>query len=229
MSIRSELKAIGTPERAKINAYFFKTGKGQYGEGDIFLGVSTPDSRKVAKKFMDLPFEKLIPSLKSKFHEERETALLVLVEKFKKGDEKERKKIYNFYLKNTKYVNNWDLVDLTADKIVGVYLIDKDKKILYKLVKSKDLWERRISIIATYHFIKNKKFSDTLKISELLLKDNHDLIHKSVGWMLREIGNRDKKTELTFLKKFYKKMPRTMLRYAIEKFPEKERKKFLEK
>lgn len=223
----AELKSVSTPERAETNARFFKNGKGQYGEGDIFLGVTVPETRKIAKKFLYLSFAELKPSLTSKFHEERLCALLILVEQFKKANENSKKKIFDFYLKNTQYVNNWDLVDLSADKIVGVHLLDKNKKTLYALAKSKNLWAKRISIVATFHFIKNNSFSDTLKISKILLNDSNDLIHKACGWMLREIGKRDKKTLVKFLEKHSKKMPRTMLRYAIEKFPEKERKKFL--
>ncbi|MAG17906.1 MAG: DNA alkylation repair protein [Candidatus Diapherotrites archaeon] len=229
MSILSELKKVSTKERAKSNAWFFKTGKGEYGEGDLFLGVTVPDIRTVAKKFLYLSLTELKPPLKSKFHEERLAALLVLVECFKKADEKEKKKIFNFYLSNTKHVNNWDLVDLSAHKIVGEYLLDKDRTLLYKLVKSKSLWERRISVISTFAFIDGNDLEDTFKLSELLLHDKHDLIHKAVGWALREAGKKDKQKLVKFLKKHKSEMPRTMLRYSIEKFSENERKLFMKK
>lgn len=225
LGLRKKLKDKANPKRAKILQRFFKTGPGEYGEGDIFLGIVVSDIRGVAKKYNSLKIEEVARLLCSKIHEERLTALLIIINKFQTGEDK--KKIYNFYLKNTKYINSWDLVDLSADKIVGIYLLDKPKSILYKLARSKNIWERRISIIATFNFIKNNKFEETLKIAKILLNDEHDLIRKAVGWMLREIGKRNLKTEEKFLKKYYKKMPRTMLRYAIEKFPEKKRKQYL--
>ncbi len=225
LGLRKELRVKASPEKAKILQRFFKTGPGEYGEGDIFLGVVVPDIREVAKKYGNLELKKVVKLLYSKIHEERLTALLIMVDKFRSGNNK--KKIYNLYLKNTKHINSWDLVDLSADKIVGVYLLDKPKLILYKLARSKSIWERRVGIMATFNFIKNNKFKETLKIAKILLNDEHDLIHKAVGWMLREIGKRDLKTEEKFLKKYYKKMPKTMLRYAIEKFPEKKRKQYL--
>jgi 3-methyladenine DNA glycosylase AlkD len=206
---------------------FFKTGKGEYGEGDIFAGLKVPVSRKIANQFKDLAFPDLQKIIKSKIHEERLIALFILVAKFKKAGDKEREKIFNFYLKNMRYVNNWDLVDLSAEKIIGAYLIDKSTNLLFELAKSGNIWERRIAIMSTFHFIKAHQFAATLKISEMLLKDKHDLIHKASGWMLREIGKRDIQTEEIFLQKFYKTMPRTMLRYAIEKFPEKKRLDYL--
>lgn len=206
---------------------FFKTGKGEYGEGDIFAGLKVPVSRKIANQFKDLAFPDLQKIIKSKIHEERLIALFILVAKFKKAGDKEREKIFNFYLKNMRYVNNWDLVDLSAEKIIGAYLIDKSTNLLFELAKSGNIWERRIAIMSTFHFIKAHQFAATLKISEMLLKDKHDLIHKASGWMLREIGKRDIQAEEIFLQKFYKTMPRTMLRYAIEKFPEKKRLDYL--
>lgn len=209
---------------------FFKCGKGEYGEGDKFLGVIVPAQRKIAKKYcgkIDLKdVEKLISD---EFHEARLTAFLILVEKFCKADSETKKLIYNFYLKNAKYVNNWDLVDLTAPKIAGEYLLGKDREILYKLAKSKSLWERRIAILATYAFIRNEQFEDAFKISEILLDDKHDLIHKAVGWMLREVGKRNQPEEEKFLKKHFRSMPRVMLRYAIERFDEKKKKFYLGK
>ena len=224
-SLEKELKIKANLEKAKILQRFFKTGPGEYGEGDVFLGIVVPEIRKLVKKYSNLKIKEIIKLLHSKIHEERLTALLIMVNKFQVEEDKE--KIYNLYLKNTKYINNWDLVDLSAGKIIGDYLLNKPKSILYKLAKSKSIWERRISIIATFNFIKNNKFTETLKISKILLNDEHDLIHKAVGWMLREIGKKDLKIEESFLRKYCKKMPRTMLRYAIEKFPEKKRKQYL--
>ncbi len=221
------LRDLANPTIAEHSQRFFKTGKGQYGEGDIFLGIRVPVLRTQARKFRDLPLKEVRSLMKSTFHEERLCALLILVLKFTKGDEQERTAIYSLYVKNTKYMNNWDLVDSSAHQIVGGYLIDKDRRLLYAFAKSKSLWERRIAIIATYHFIKKNQFKDALRISKHLLKDKEDLIHKAVGWMLREIGKRDLATEKTFLQAHYKQMPRTMLRYAIERFPERERKKYL--
>jgi 3-methyladenine DNA glycosylase AlkD len=187
-----------------------------------------PLQRIIAKEFRDLNLNELNFLLNSKVHEERLISLFILVYKFEKGNEKEKEKIFSFYLKNRKGVNNWDLVDLSAPKIVGNYLLDKDKSLLFELALSKSLWERRISILSTHEFIRNNKFDTTLKIAKMLLHDRQDLIHKAVGWMLREIGKRDLSTEEKFLKLYYKDMPRTMLRYAIEKFPEVSRKKYLQ-
>jgi 3-methyladenine DNA glycosylase AlkD len=229
--IKQELKSLADPKKAGIYQRFFKTGKGEYGEGDIFLGLKVPDQRKVVKKYKDLSLNKVIKLLQSKIHEHRLVALLILVEKYQKGDDKEQKKIVDLYLKNTKQINNWDLVDLSAHKILGDYLLKhpQKKNILYKLAKSRLLWERRISIISTAAFIRENKFEDTLKISKILLKDEHDLIHKAVGWMLREVGKKDQKTEEKFLKKHYQTMPRTMLRYAIERFSQSKRMFYLGK
>lgn len=225
--VKKELCKLADKKKAKVLQGFFKTGPGEYGEGDVFLGVTVPKTRGIVKRFLDLPFPEIRKLLRSEVHEERLAAVLMLVHRFEAGDTREQKKIYDFYLRNTKQVNNWDLVDLSAHKIVGAYLLKKNKAPLYRLVKSKDLWERRISIVATAKFISENKFSDTLRISKLLLDDEHDLIHKAVGWMLREVGKRDLAAEEEFLKKHYRKMPRTMLRYAIEKFPEKKRRKYL--
>ena len=226
--IKKDLNKLGTKKRAEASAWFFKTGKGEYGEGDVFLGLTSQEIKDVSKKYLEeANFNNLQKLLNSKIHEYRIAVLRILIEKYQKADEKDKKKIFNFYLKNTKHINNWDLVDISAPNIVGDYLLSKDKKILYKLAKSKNLWERRISIISTFRFIRENQFKDTLKISEILLNDEHDLIHKAVGWMLREIGKRDQKAEEKFLKKYYKTMPRTMLRYAIEKFEENKRKFYL--
>ena len=223
-SLTKIIKLRANAEKAKIYQRFFKTDKGEYGEGDIFLGLTVPQSREIAKQFINLKLEKISKHLNSRYHEERLIALLILVEKYKKEKSPE---IINFYLKNSKQINNWDLVDLTADKILGQHLLSKDKSTIYKLAKSDNLWERRIAIISTFAFIRNNKFEDTLKLSKTLLKDEQDLIHKAVGWMLREIGKRNQDVLEEFLKKNYKQMPRTMLRYAIEKFPENQRQKYL--
>lgn len=227
--IRNELKKLGDPERAKKLSGFFKTGKGQYGEGDIFLGIPVPIQRKISKKYQSLTLVDLQKLLVSKFHEQRLTALLILVLKYGKGDLRAKKKIFNFYLENSFYVNNWDLVDLTAPKIVGNYLLDKNRSILYKLVKSSYLWERRIAVLSTFAFIRNHDFLDALEISKLLLCDKHDLIHKAVGWMLREIGKRNQEVLEEFLEEFNMQMPRTMLRYSIEKFNPEKRKYYLKR
>ena len=227
--IRRDLKKLENKEKAEIISNFFKTGKGEYGEGDVFLGITVPEQRKIARRYLDIELNELNELLSSEIHEYRLTALLLLVEKYKKSDNVFKKEIFEFYLRNTSYVNNWDLVDLTADKILGDYLFERDKNILYELAKSENLWERRIAIIATFSFIRKNKFDDTLRVSEILLNDKHDLIHKAVGWMLREVGKRDQGVEERFLKKYYKKMPRTMLRYAIERFDDKKRRFYLGK
>ena len=224
--LKSELEQLSNPSKAKIQSSFFKTSKRQYNESDIFLGVTVPETRKIANKYLNLQLTEIQQLLSSKIHDHRLIALLILVENYKKTKDKN---IPQFYLQNLKQVNNWDLVDLSADKILGQYLLDKDKSILYKLAQSNNLWERRVAIISTFQFIKNNQFEDTLKISEILLNDKHDLIHKAVGWMLRELGKRNQELEEQFLKKHYQKMPRTMLRYAIEKFDGEKRKQYLSK
>ena len=225
--VQRQLKKLGNPEHAAISQRFFKTGPGEYGEGDIFIGIRVPVLRKLVKEFKDLPTREVEILLRSPIHEERLLAILLLVHIFKKGDDDVKKEIYDLYLKSTEFINNWDLVDVSAEHIVGAYLKDKNRAPLYRLAGSKDLWERRISIMATFHFVKHREFSETIKICSMLLSDRHDLIHKACGWMLREIGKRDLKTEETFLKEHYRKMPRTMLRYAIEKFPENKRQRYL--
>lgn len=227
LSLRKEFGQLANKNKALVLQRFFKTGKGQYAEGDIFIGLTVPQSRIIAAKYKNLILATVKTLLKSKFHEERLIALLILINKFDKALEKEKEEIFNFYISNTKYINNWDLVDLSADKIVGEYLINKPKDILFKLAKSKNLWERRIAIVATYNFIKNKKYEDSLKIAEILLLDGHDLIQKAVGWMLREIGKQNKDVLIKFLAKYYKKMGRTTLRYSIERFPQDLRLKYL--
>jgi len=226
-SLRSELSRLANPFKATLLQGFFKTGKGEYAEGDVFLGIAVPETRKVAKNFTGLGLKELEKSLHSKFHEERLAALLILAEKFRNASEKERKRIFDFYLENARFVNNWDLVDLSAPKIAGEFLLDKNRAVLYRLAKSKLIWERRIAVLSTFAFLRDSDFNDCIAIAELLLEDRHDLIHKAVGWMLREVGKKDMKVLENFLEMHWKGMPRTMLRYSIEKFPEKERKKWL--
>lgn len=222
------MRAVASKERALVSMRFFKTGKGQYGEGDVFLGLTVPDTRNLLKKYRDISHEDVLQLLHSKIHEERMLALLILVDQFAKSDEKAQKKIFDLYLGNTKYINNWDLVDLTADRTIGAYLENRPKNILLKLAKSKSLWERRISILATFHFIKKGQSEWTLKIAEILLGDKEDLMHKAVGWMLREVGKRcSEEEECAFLDKHVRKMPRTMLRYAIERFSQEKKSHYM--
>lgn len=228
IELRKKIKSLGSPEVSKTMKWFFKTGKGDYGEGDVFAGLKVPTQRKLASEFRDLSFVDLKVLLNSPVHEERLISLFILIDKFAKSTEKEQQVIFKFYLKNRRGVNNWDLVDLSAPKIIGKYLLEKDKSLLFKFAVSKNLWDRRIAILSTYEFIRNENYETTLKIAVILLEDKHDLIHKAVGWMLREIGKRNLMVEENFLKIHYKKMPRTMLRYAIEKFPEVKRKKYLQ-
>lgn len=225
--LKKTISANANKDHAKTMQWFFKTGKGEYGEGDKFVGIKVPAQRKIAKQFSKLNLEDLQILLNSKIHEERLISLLILVGKYDKADEKEKESIYAFYKKNSRKINNWDLVDLSAPKIIGTHLLNRDKKILYKYAHSNNLWQKRISIISTYSFIKNHDFKTTLEIADVLLNDDHDLIHKAVGWMLREVGKQDMNTLENFLKTRYNKMPRTMLRYSIEKFPDKKRKKYL--
>jgi 3-methyladenine DNA glycosylase AlkD len=225
--IQSRLRALGSPEAAAFAARYFKTGPGGYGEGDIFLGLRTPVMRSLAKEFKSLPLEHLVVLLRSEVHEDRLLALLILVHQANRGDDSGRKRIYDLYLSHTRYVNNWDLVDASAPSIVGGYLLDRSRKPLDRLSRSKSLWERRISIIATAWFIRLGQFGDTLRIAERLLEDKEDLIHKATGWMLREVGKRDQPVLESFLNKNAQIMPRIMLRYAIERFPEPQRKAIL--
>jgi len=223
-AIQKEIRKLADPKRAKTSAWFFKTGPGEYGEGDKFLGLNTPQTRSISKIYKDLPLSDIQELIKSPYHEERSIAIQILVYQFPKNP----KLICDFYLKNTKYINNWDLVDISAPKIVGEYLLDKPRDILFKLVKSDCLWERRIAIISTFAPIYIGDPKPTLQISKLLLKDKHDLIHKAVGWMLREVGKRcGEKYLIGFLDENVNIMPRTTLRYAIERFPETKRKYYL--
>ena len=226
-NIHRKIQELGNSEKAKVLQRFFKTGPGEYGEGDVFVGVKVPELRKLAKEYQEITVKEVKQLLRSAIHEERLLALFILVLKYSKGNETEKKRIYELYLKSTQFINSWDLVDSSAHHIIGAFLVDKSKEPLYSLAKSMNLWERRISIISTFYFIKHDKYAETLKISEILLTDEQDLIHKAVGWMLREIGKRHLPTEEKFLRKHYKRMPRTMLRYAIEKFPEDKRQRYL--
>lgn len=225
--LHKELKKFVDPQKKAFFPRFFKTAPGQYGEGDQFLGVTVPHLRKLAKIYPQLPFSQIKKLLDSPFHEERLLALFILVAQFQKGDEKRQEEIVKFYLKNLKAVNNWDLVDSSAHKILGPYLFNRDKKQLYTWANSKNLWLRRIAIMTTFHFIAQGEFDHTFKITKILLQDKEDLIHKACGWMLREVGKRDRSLEEKFLDQHYKQMPRTMLRYAIEKLSEKKRLSYL--
>ena len=225
--IQSNFRKHANKDQAKNLSGFFKTGPGQYGEGDLFLGIKVPVIRAFLKDCLNSTWTIQQKLIHSKYHEERLLGLLILVHHFQKAEHSEQKGYFSKYCANYKYINNWDLVDLTAPNIVGAYLLTHDRKMLYCWAKSPNLWKRRISIVATYTFIRNNDFNDTFKIALLLLEDNHDLIHKAVGWMLREVGKRDKRSLELFLGKYANKMPRTMLRYAIERFPEKQRKAYL--
>ena len=227
--LKKDLRSFQKPGQAKALMKYFKTGKGEYGEGDEFLGLVTAETRSVALKYLSLSLPGISKLLASKIHEERTAAVMILWRQFKKADIEGGKKIYDFYFKNLAGINNWDLVDTSAPEIVGgyLYLTKNPRKILYDLAVSNNLWERRIAIMATFYFIRERDFTDSLKIAEILVQDKEDLIQKAVGWMLREVGNRDLKVEERFLKKHYQKMPRTMLRYAIEKFPQGKRLSYL--
>lgn len=225
--ILKELHRLADPARAVHSQGFFKTGKGEYGEGDKFMGIRVPRLRSLARKYKSATREEILALLKSEFHEARLTALFMLVALYRQADTTLKEQIFNDYLSHMKYINNWDLVDTSAPHIIGPHLFSGDRAILYRLARSQDLWERRVSILATQYFIRRQDFSDTIALSKLLLKDNEDLIHKAVGWMLREVGNRSRAVEEDFLKDVYSEMPRTMLRYAIEKFPEDLRQAYL--
>lgn len=227
--IQQELEQYIDPVKREYLPNFFKTGKGQYGEGDRFLGIVVPHTRLVAKRYKEESFEVMAALLQSEWHECRLCALLMLVERFKKSDEKQKKEIFEFYLSQTDRINNWDLVDLSAPTIVGEYLKDKPREVLYRLADSQLLWDQRIAVVSTYTLIKNHDFVDILSLAERLLHHKHDLMQKAVGWMLREMGKRDKDLLVQFLEKYSKVMPRTMLRYAIEKFPDEERKEFMKR
>ena len=228
MKAREEIRALANKKIAQHSLRFFKTDKGEYGHGDLFLGVRAPQIRLIAKKHIDISITDMKTLIQSKYHEERFLGLIILVNKYAKTkDKKNRNQLYKIYVSSFKYINNWNLVDVTCPHVTGKHLIDKDRTILYKWAKSEDLWTKRIAMVSTFSFIRKNDLEDTFKIAEILLQDKHDLIHKAVGWMLREAGKRDIKKEEAFLKKHYKTMPRTMLRYSIEKFPETKRQKYL--
>jgi 3-methyladenine DNA glycosylase AlkD len=226
-TIRNEIRALGDEKIAEHSKRFFKTGKGEYGEGDRFLGIRVPVIRKQVVRHRGASLRTVGSFLKSPWHEERLFAVLWLADRFKRSEESAQREIFDLYMSHLNYVNNWDLVDGSAHLIVGPWLENRSRARLHRMARSRNLWTRRIAIMSTYHFIRKGDFDDTLAIAGILIEDDHDLIHKATGWMLREVGNRDRKTEEAFLRKHYKNMPRTMLRYAIEKFPEHRRKKYL--
>jgi 3-methyladenine DNA glycosylase AlkD len=223
----ARLREASNPKKAADLRWFFKTGPGEYGEGDVFIGVVTPTMRRIAKDFRDLPLAEVKRLLRSSIHEERSLALMILVSQFRRGDGRKRERIFNFYMRHLKGVNNWDLVDGSAPYIAGPWLFERDKTVLYELARSPRLWDRRVAVLSTFYFIQYGQFGDALKIAGILVADREDLMHKAVGWMLREIGKRDRGVEEAFLKKHYRTMPRTMLRYAIERFPEDLRRAYM--
>lgn len=225
--VKRKLARHAGKEKAKVLQSFFKTGPGEYAEGDVFIGVAVPRIRSVAQEHSDLCLADSIALLQSAVHEERLLSLFILILQYQSGGDRTKRKIYDTYLEHTNAINNWDLVDLSSHHIVGAFLADKDKKPLYALARSGNIWERRIAIVSTYHYIKSNNFEHTLKIAKALLADTEDLIHKATGWMLREIGKRNCSVEEAFLKRYYTRMPRTMLRYAIERFPEAKRQRYL--
>ncbi len=226
-TIRSRMRKLANPEKAKILQGFFKTSPGEYGEGDIFTGIVVPELRKLVKQFDLLPLAECEKLVHSRMHEERLLGLLIWVAQYKKAPPRDRAAIFARYVRSVNYINNWDLVDLTAEHVLGAHLVETDKSLLYRWARSKNLWKRRLSMLATFHYIKKGDFGDPLNIADMLLLDPEDLIQKAVGWMLREIGKRDLRVEEDFLKSRYKTMPRTMLRYAIERFAEIRRKAYL--
>lgn len=227
-TVISTLKRLGDRATAAQTARYFKTGEGEYGHGDRFLGVRMPELRRRVAEFQGLSIPAIKRLLRSEFHEVRQFALLILVRQFERGDEQARQRIFDLYLANTRHINNWDLVDISAPYIVGPWLARRDKAVLYELATSSSLWERRIAMLATFYFIRNEKYRDTLRLAARLRDDPEDLIHKAVGWMLREVGNRDRAALEGFLGRHYRNMPRTMLRYAIEKFPQGRRRAYLQ-
>lgn len=227
--VQKDLRTFADPDKAQFLQRFFKTGKGQYAENDLFLGITVPQTRTIVKKYKELPINEIVKLLRSHYHEDRLCAVLIMVEQFKKAAEEKRKILYDTYLANTKYINNWDLVDSSAPYIVGGYLADKPREVLIRLAKSDYLFDRRIAMLATFYDINKLGLSDeAFRIADLLIQDKEDLMHKAVGWMLREVGKRCSREALTtFLKPRYKTMPRTMLRYAIEHFSPEERQRYL--
>ena len=226
-TIRAHLRTLASPATAKISQSFFKTGPGEYGEGDRFIGIRVPVLRQVAREFGGIALAELPELIRSPIHEARLLALIILVNRFALADAAEQGRIYRLYLKHTRFINNWDLVDTSAPQIVGGYLEARPCAVLFRLAKSKLLWERRIAVLATFHLIRCGDYAATLRLARMLLRDPHDLMHKAVGWMLREIGKRDVAVLRAFLQAHATQMPRTMLRYAIEKFSTRERQRFL--
>ena len=226
---RKRIRELGDPNDALFLQGYFKTGPGEYGEGDQFLGIRVPVVRRLAKELRDLPLDQIEALLHDRWHEARLLALVMLGDAYERASPAERKAIFDLYLRNTQWINNWDLVDSSAGRVVGAHLANRPRKLLARLARSSNLWERRIAIIATQHFIRNGEFDDTIRLAEVLLHDSHDLIHKAVGWMLREVGNRDRATLEAFLDTHAREMPRTMLRYAIEKLPPADRRRFMKK
>ncbi len=225
--LRNDLHNLADRKIADHSLKFFKTARGEYGEGDRFIGVRVPKIRKLARAYRDITASDIKNLLHSEIHEERLLATVIMVEQYKRADTAERDTLFKLYVNHTHRINNWDLVDTSVPHIVGHYLYNRDKGLLYQWAASASIWQRRMAIMATFYFIRQLQFADSLRIAEILVNDSHDLIHKAVGWMLREVGNRDLACEESFLKKYYKKMPRTMLRYAIEKFDQPKRKKYL--
>jgi 3-methyladenine DNA glycosylase AlkD len=225
--VKAELEGISDPEHAVKLQGFFKTGEGEYGEGDVFIGVRVPDQRRIAKKYRNIPLTDVLELLRSEIHEHRLTALFILTEQFNKGEDAARRRIVDLYLSNTAHVNNWDLVDSSAHKILGAWLVDKPRGVLYELARSESLWERRISIVSTFAFIHRGDLGDALALAGVLVDDGHDLIHKASGWVLREVGKKDQSVLEEFLLEHFETMPRTMLRYAIERLPEERRRYYM--
>lgn len=225
--LRSQLGQLASPADAKILQRFFKTGPGEYGEGDVFIGIRVPVTRRLAREYRGLPRRDVVALLQSPVHEERLLALHILVNTYERGEAAARREIYDLYLAQLDRVNNWDLVDSSAPYIVGAHLFGRSRKILFGLARSKNLWHRRVAMLATFYFIRQNDFADALRLAERLRDDEHDLMHKAVGWMLREIGKRNVAELRKFLDQHAARMPRTMLRYAIEKLPERERQRYL--
>uniref|UniRef100_A0A914XAV1 DNA alkylation repair protein n=1 Tax=Plectus sambesii TaxID=2011161 RepID=A0A914XAV1_9BILA len=226
--IEEQMRKLGKKSRAANSQKFFKTGKGGYGEGDVFLGITMPEIRTVAREHLHIELKSVEQLLKSPLHEIRMLAAVILTDCAKKAKtDKEKKLLYDCYMTNRAHINNWDLVDVSAPEVVGGYLVDKDRSILHELARSESLWDRRIAVLATFRFIKTADFDDSIKLAEALLEDKHDLIHKAIGWMLREIGKKHMATAELFVSTHCDTMPRTMLRYAIERYPEAKRKRYL--
>lgn len=221
------LRSVADAARVPDLQRFFKTGPGGYAEGDRFLGATVPQVRQLVRWCDELPLAEVKPLVRSAYHEERLLGLLILVRRYQRGSEALREKVYRLYVSHLRWINNWDLIDVTAEHVVGAWLWERDRGFLHECARSRNLWKRRVAILATFHFIKRQQYEDTLRLAKVLLQDEHDLIHKAVGWMLREIGNRDRAVEEAFLREHYRTMPRTMLRYAIEKFPEARRQAYL--